>query len=98
MDIRSVTSPAATLAGTSPTSAITGGVDSFGQVLAGALDALQRSETQADTMVGALAAGEDVDLHEVVLALEQADLTTQLAVQVRNKLVEAYQEIARMQV
>jgi flagellar hook-basal body complex protein FliE len=38
-----------------------------------------------------------VNVHQVMLALEEASLSLQLAVQVRNKVVEAYQEIARMQ-
>ena len=45
-----------------------------------------------------LAAGEPVELHDVMIAMEEADLSLRLALQVRNKLVEAYQEIQRMQV
>lgn len=98
MDVRSITTSAAlSLPGTTrPTAA--DGVNSFGQLLAGAVENLQRSQGEADALSSSLAAGEDVDLHEVMLALEQANLATQLTVQVRNKLVEAYQEIARMQI
>jgi flagellar hook-basal body complex protein FliE len=98
MDIRAISAPGITMSTGAAAPTEPGDADSFGQLLAGALGALQHSLTEADTMTGALAAGQDVDLHEVVLSLEQADLATQLAVQVRNKLVEAYQEIARMQV
>ena len=45
-----------------------------------------------------MAAGDPIDLHEVMLARETASLQFQLAVQVRNKLVEAYQDVMRMQV
>lgn len=98
MDVRSITTSAAlSLPGTTgPTAA--DGANSFGQLLAGAVESLQRSQGEADALSSSLAAGEDVDLHEVMLALEQANLATQLTVQVRNKLVEAYQEIARMQI
>ncbi|MGL4847510.1 MAG: flagellar hook-basal body complex protein FliE [Clostridium sp.] len=41
--------------------------------------------------------GEDVDIHEVMLAGQEAKLSLQYAVEVRNKVVEAYQEISRMQ-
>jgi flagellar hook-basal body complex protein FliE len=81
---------------TAPTAA--GGAASFGRLLGEALGTLERIQAEADTLTGAVAAGEPVDLHEMTLALEQASLATQLAVQVRNKLIEAYQEIARMQV
>ena len=42
--------------------------------------------------------GKPVDLHQVMIAAEQAGLALQLTVQVRNKIIEAYQEISRMQV
>ncbi len=44
-----------------------------------------------------LAAGEPVQLHDEMIAQDQAALGFQLAVQVRNKLVEAYQDVMRMQ-
>ena len=43
------------------------------------------------------ATGQATDLHDVMIKTEQANLTFQLGVQVRNKLVDAYQEIMRMQ-
>ena len=43
-------------------------------------------------------ATDDTDLHSVMLALEKADLSFQMMMQVRNKFVQAYQEIMRMQV
>jgi flagellar hook-basal body complex protein FliE len=72
--------------------------DSFGSMLGDAvahLDALQKT---ADANVTRLATGQPVDLHEVMISLEQSNLGFQLATQVRNKLIEAYQEISRMQV
>jgi flagellar hook-basal body complex protein FliE len=41
--------------------------------------------------------GESQDLHTTVIAMQKADLSFQLMMQVRNKIVEAYQEIMRMQ-
>lgn len=68
--------------------------DAFGEAVK-SLDALQK---EADAQSGRLAAGEAVEVHDVMLAYDRASLTMQLAVQVRNKLVEAYQDIMRMQV
>jgi flagellar hook-basal body complex protein FliE len=43
-------------------------------------------------------AGEDISVHEVMIAAEKAKLSLDLAIQVRNKAIEAYQEIMRMQI
>lgn len=75
-----------------------GPLESFGDYLEKALDDLNSLQNQADSMVTRLAAGEPVELHQVALAVEQSSLAFQLALQVRNKLVEAYQEVMRMQV
>ncbi len=52
----------------------------------------------AGEMQQAFASGEDVQLHDVMIAGEKSAIAIQLATQVRNKLLEAYQEISRMQV
>jgi len=49
-------------------------------------------------MATKLALGQIDDIHQVTIAMEKATLSLQLAVQVRNRMVEAYQEISRMQV
>jgi flagellar hook-basal body complex protein FliE len=53
---------------------------------------------QADQGTQQLAAGEVDNLHQVMVSLEQARISLQLLVQVRNRLLEAYQEVLRMQV
>ena len=53
---------------------------------------------QADHLLQRLAAGETTNLHQVMIGVEQARLTFQLFVQVRNRLLESYQDILRMQV
>lgn len=73
-------------------------VVTFGRLLARAVENLNQVNAQADEAVAQLAAGEPVELHDVMIAMEEADLSLWLALQVRNKLVEAYQEIQRMQV
>ena len=52
----------------------------------------------ADQQVTRLALGETDNLHQVMITLEQAKLSFQLMVQVRNKLLEAYQDVLRMQI
>jgi flagellar hook-basal body complex protein FliE len=61
----------------------------------GEVNALQAN---AGEMVQRFAAGDRMDVHQVMIALEQASTAMQLTLQVRNKLVEAYQEVIRMQV
>jgi flagellar hook-basal body complex protein FliE len=71
---------------------------SFGELVRDALEQLNRLQVEANQAATGLVAGEPVDLHDVIIAIEKANLGFQLALQVRNKLVEAYQEIMRMQV
>ena len=70
----------------------------FGQMLTNMIEQVESSQHQADDMAKNLMTGSIEDLHQVTFAMEQAKLSLQMAVQVRNKLVEAYQEIMRMQV
>lgn len=74
------------------------GLDSFGEALFDAVQTLSRLQQEADARSTALATGEPVELHDVMLTQERAALGLDLAVQVRNKFVEAYQEIMRMQI
>jgi len=52
---------------------------------------------ESDRQLQALAAGETQNLHQVMISLEDARLSFQLLAQVRNKVLEAYQDIMRMQ-
>lgn len=70
--------------------------ESFGQLLTDAIRAINGVQQDADAQVNRLAAGEDVDLHSVMIAMENANLAFQLGLQARTKLLEAYQEIMRM--
>ena len=70
----------------------------FGDALKQAVGSLQQLGNQADASSMALAKGDPIDIHEVMLANEQASLGFSMAVQVRNKLVDAYTEIMRMSV
>lgn len=62
------------------------------------LAALNTQLQAADTMVQDLATGKSTNLHEVMMSLEKTKLSFELAVQVRNKLLEGYHEVMRMQI
>ena len=87
--------PAPALAGQTGTTAPAAA--SFAALLGKALGQLQSVSDTADQKVAALATGQDVELHDVMIALETESIAISLATQVRNKAVEAYQEVFRMQ-
>ena len=73
--------------------------NSFSNILKDSLDKLNNKQIESDILTQKMIRGdEDVSIHEVMLAGEEAKLSLQLAMQVRNKLVEAYQEISRTQI
>lgn len=69
----------------------------FADMLGKAIGQLQSVSDTANQKVNALATGQDVELSEVMLSLETESLVMSLATQVRNRAVEAYQEVFRMQ-
>ncbi|MDK2820367.1 MAG: flagellar hook-basal body complex protein FliE [Clostridia bacterium] len=71
---------------------------SFGDVLQKKINELNKLQIEADKLTQDYLAGNVTDVHQVMLALEKANLSLQLAMQVRNKVVEAYQEISHMQI
>ena len=70
----------------------------FGEVLGDALKQVNALQHEADRAIQALATGGHATLHDTMLAIQKADLSFRLMMQVRNKIVEAYQEVLRMQV
>lgn len=74
------------------------GAASFGQVLKDSLSQVNHLQHEADTAIQELATGGKATLHDTMLALQKADLSFKLMMQVRNKIVEAYQEVLRMSV
>lgn len=76
----------------------TAGTADFSQTLRQALTEVNRLQQNAAEEAQKMVLGQAQDVHQVMIAMEQARLAMQLTVQVRNKLVEAYQEIARMQI
>lgn len=69
----------------------------FSTVLHSAMDDLEQLQSQADAKVAGVLGGDGTDVHTAMIAVEKADLSFQLMMQVRNKIVSAYQQISSMQ-
>ena len=69
----------------------------FAGTLRDAMNEMGHLSSQADTKVASVLEGSGTDVHTALIAVEKADLSFQLMMQVRNKIVSAYQEISRMQ-
>jgi flagellar hook-basal body complex protein FliE len=70
----------------------------FGEVLSRMVGEVNQRQLAAADKVQGLLGGREVSLHETMIALEEASVSFQLMVEVRNKLLESYQELMRMQV
>lgn len=71
---------------------------SFASFLKKQLEKTNNLRKEADMLTEKMIVGEDVELHEVMIATEKAEIAMQLTLQIRNKLLEAYQELSRMQI
>lgn len=69
----------------------------FREVLGSAMGDIQNLESDAQAKVAGVLEGTGTDVHSAMIAVEKADLSFQLMMQVRNKIVSAYEEISRMQ-
>jgi flagellar hook-basal body complex protein FliE len=69
----------------------------FGSVLSTALEKVNELDTGADQQIGALLKGGNADMSTVMIAVEKADVAFQMMMQVRNKIVSAYQDIEKLQ-
>lgn len=72
--------------------------DSFATMLGNLVSEVNARQNLAAEAVSALQSGQNVSLHQAVLAMEEASISFQLMVEVRNKLLESYQELMRMQI
>jgi flagellar hook-basal body complex protein FliE len=83
-----------------PPAAPASGPDSvagFGETLRGLLDTVNTKSGEANQAIGKMIDGTG-DVHEAMIAMQQANMMLELTVQVRNKLVQAYQDVMRMPV
>lgn len=74
----------------------TGAGKTFGQFLQDAIREVNEAQLRAADLTTRFAAGEPLDVHQVMIASQEAGVMLDLAVQVRNKLLDAYQEILRV--
>lgn len=94
--IAASTDPSTSMAGAAPM-ASHAAPQVFADLIQRELGELDASVGAAETAMSDLAAGKPVELHEVMISLERARMSVQTFVQVRNKLVESYQDLMRMQ-
>ncbi len=72
--------------------------DGFGKMLDGLVSTVDAKQVQADSLTKKVLLGDTDQLHQSVIAMQEASVSLSLMVQVRNKLVDSYQELMRMQV
>lgn len=68
----------------------------FLDTLKNTMGQVEQLGSDAQSQVGKLLSGEGQDVHSAMIAVEKADLAFQLMMQVRNKIISAYQEVSRM--
>lgn len=102
-----MTTPIAGIAGISGISSVVGagGIEratptdgTFAGKVGNALQSVSNTEKAADLMAQDVAAGGDTPVHELMIATTKATLSVDMLVQMRNRAVEAYQEVMRMQI
>ena len=71
---------------------------SFGHFLQNAIGEVNQAQLHAGDLSTRFAAGEPIDVHQVMIAAQEASVALNLAIQVRNKLVDGYQELMRVSV
>jgi flagellar hook-basal body complex protein FliE len=103
MSIPSIANLAARIGGVDPVKPGSAGAPasepsgSFADALKGLVENTDKSSEQANAAIGGML-DKSVDVHDAMIALQRAEMSLQLTVQIRNKLVQAYQDIMRMPV
>jgi flagellar hook-basal body complex protein FliE len=74
------------------------GNESFGEVLKTSIEEVNRLQVEANHAIEQLGTGETKNIHETMIALEKAEISFKLMLEVRNKILDAYREVMRMNV
>jgi len=74
----------------------TQGDTSFGDILKTSIDEVNRLQGKVDHAIEELTTGQTKNIHETMIALEKAEISFKLMIEVRNKILDAYQEVMRM--
>ncbi len=72
--------------------------NTFGEMLKNSIGTVNQLQQNADQAIENLTTGKETDIHRTMIEMEKADVSFQLVMQVRNKLISTYEEIMRMQV
>lgn len=73
-------------------------MSSFGDFLKNSINEVNELQREANAATQKLAAGEEKDIHNTMIALQKASVSFELVVQIQNKLMTAYDELKRMQI
>lgn len=80
------------------TSSVTKAKEGFGDLLTQTINDVNKQQVAGDVASDKLQTGEAKHLHEAMIAMEQADISLRMLVQMRNKALQAYEEIMRLQI
>ncbi len=80
------------------TSPVSQAKSSFGEMLSSTISQVNQSQLKGEEAIVGLQSGQAANLHEVMISVEQADISLRMLVQMRNKAQQAYEEIMRMQI
>ena len=69
---------------------------SFGNILTDSIQQVNRLQVEADSSINGLATGKQTDIHRTMIAMEKASISFELLMQIRNKVISAYDKIMRM--
>ena len=83
---------------TAPAAGAPSGSASFSNVLGGFIQEVSDKQNAANDAVSGLLGGKNVSLHQTMISMEEASVSFQLMVEVRNRLLDSYQELMRMQI
>ena len=70
--------------------------ESFGEMLTNSIEQVNRLQVEADSSINDLATGRQTDIHRTMIAMEKASISFELLMQIRNKVISAYDKIMRM--
>jgi flagellar hook-basal body complex protein FliE len=86
-----------TMAPAAPAAPASAGPVNFAQLIGDGIGSLNTDMTGAEAALSKLAAGKHVEIHDLMIGMERARISVQTFVQVRNKLIDSYQDLMRMQ-
>jgi len=72
--------------------------NSFGDMLSNAIQGVDDTMKSSEAAVQNFVTGQTDNIHDVMISMQQAQLSFQMMVEVRNRLIETYQELSRMQI